>query len=154
MSDWTPPRPDPDWLEVDRRPPDVDDETVEAMGTLGEAVEWMERARGRLYDFHQMCGRVDLLLGDAAGELRGSGHPALADAIEQHLVGRNVIEGRWSFQIVEEYDASYWSVVRDFAEHARRTLVGGADHVFESEMKDRRRTDGDPAHRRRPDRGQ
>lgn len=150
---WNPPRPDPHWLEKDRRPEGVPDETVDALGTLGEAVEWMERARGHLYEFHQMCGRVDFLLGDAADQLRDAGHGELADALATHLVGRNILEGRWSFQVIEEYEAVYWEVVRSFARHAEEQLVGGWRHVFESEMKDRRRTDGDPAHRRRPDPG-
>ena len=150
---WTPPRTDPHWLGTDRRPDGVGDDVVEALGTLGEAVEWMERARGRLYDFHQMCGRVDLLLGDAADQLRAAGEQELADALDTHLVGRNVLEGRWSFQIVEEYDAVYWDVVRAFARHAEAQVLAGQRHVQESEMKDRRRTEGDPSHRRRPSPG-
>src|SRR6185436_20903385 len=47
------------------RPEGVDDATVEACGTLGEAVERMERARGHLYAFHQLMGRADLLFGEA-----------------------------------------------------------------------------------------
>lgn len=150
---WEPPEPSPHWLDTDRRPAGVSDETVDALGSLGEAVEWMERARGRLYDFHQMCGRVDLLLGEAVDELAAAGHRDLAEAARTHLVGRNIIEGRWSFQVVEEYDAIYYDVVRSFRDHAEGTLVDGARHVFESEMKDDRRTDGLPAHRRRPDPG-
>ena len=147
---WSPPEPDQRWLRTERRPDGVTDDTVDAMGTIGEAVEWLERARGRLYDFHQMLGRVDLLLGDAVGELREAGHDDVADALDTHIVGRNVLEGRWTFQIVEEFEAVYWDAVRAFADHARAQLVGGERHVFESEMKDRRRTDGLPGHRRRP----
>lgn len=33
--------------------------TVLAVGRLSEAIEWVERARGRLYDFHQMIGHAD-----------------------------------------------------------------------------------------------
>ena len=38
------------------------DELLTAVGKLSEAMEWVERARGRLYDFHQMSGRADLLV--------------------------------------------------------------------------------------------
>ena len=150
---WTPPEPEPSWLATDRRPAGVSDEVVEAVGTIGEAAEWLERARGHLYEFHQMCGRVDLLLGEAAGQLRDAGEGQLADDLEQHIVGRNVLEGRWSFQIIEEYEAVYWEAVRSFVRHAEDELVGGWRHVYESEMKDRRRTDGDPHHRRRSEPG-
>jgi hypothetical protein len=40
------------------RPESGPDEIVEATGKVGEAFEWIERARGRLYDFHQMIGRA------------------------------------------------------------------------------------------------
>lgn len=150
VSRWEPPEIEPTWLVADRRPDGVDDGTVEALGTVGEAIEWMERARGHLYAFHQMCGRVDLLMGDAAEQLEAAGHGELAESLRTHVVGRNVLEGRWSFQIVEEYDATYWSVLRDFGRHAREELAGGWEHVFESEMKDDRRTDGRRRHERRP----
>ena len=37
---------------LDQRPAGADDSTVHAGGKLSEAAEWLERARGRLYDFH------------------------------------------------------------------------------------------------------
>lgn len=139
------------WLERDRRPAGVSDETVAAVGKFGEALEWIERARGHLYDFHQMMGHADALIGESADELREAGHRAQAQRIEAELVGRNALEGRWSFQIVEEYDAIYWSTVRAFADELRKQLVGGRNHVFESEMKERRRTHGARFHEQRPD---
>jgi len=144
---------DRSWLETDRRPDGVDDATVEAVGKLGEAVEWIERARGRLYDFHQMSGHADLLLGEAADALADAGHDELADRIRVDLVGRNVIEGRWTFQIVEEYDATYWEPVRSARKAVESKLLAGREHVFESEMKERRRTDGRRHHEQRPDPG-
>ena len=138
------------WLETDRRPDGVDDETVDAMGKLGEAVEWVERARGRLYDFHQMCGHSDVLLGEAADKLEDAGHVELAERLRTDIVGRNIIEGRWSFQLVEEYDATYWSAVRALAAEARDALLDGRHHVYDSEMKERRRTHGRRHHEQRP----
>ncbi|MGB3033183.1 MAG: hypothetical protein WBB51_05525 [Candidatus Microthrix parvicella] len=139
------------WLERDRRPPGVSDQTVEAVGKFDEALEWIERARGHLYDFHQMMGHADALIGEAADQLRDAGHPDQAQRIETELVGRNALEGRWSFQIVEEYDAIYWSVVRAASDELRKQLVGGRHHVFESEMKEDRRTHGARFHKQRPD---
>ena len=121
--------------DLQRRPDGVSDATVAALGTLCEAVEALERARGHLYAFHQLCGTTDLRLGAAAQELRDAGHDDVADRIERELVGRNVVEGRWSFQVVEEYDDGYWSVVRDAEHSIRDDLVGGVRHVFEAEMK-------------------
>ena len=147
---WTPTDPEPTWLADDRRPDGVDDDTVAAVGKLGEAMEWVERARGRLYDFHQMMGHADLLAGEAAARLRECGQAGLADDLEAHLVGRNVIEGRWTFQIVEEFDATYYGVFQDGLRHLERELLGGWPHVFESEMKEDRRTEGERHHEHRP----
>jgi hypothetical protein len=125
-----------------RRPDSTDDATVSALGKLSEALEVVEEARGHLYAFHRRCGTADLTLGEAVDELREVGHGDLADRIERELVGRNVLEGRWSFQVVEEYDDTYWSVFRRVEQAARDELVGGRRHVFEAEMKEDRRTTG------------
>jgi len=135
------------------RPAGVDDKTVEALGKLSEALEVAEDARGHLYGFHRLCGTADLTLGDAVDLLRGAGHTDLADRIERELVGRNVLEGRWSFQIVEEYDDGYFAAFRELEQTARNELVDGRRHLFEAEMKEDRRTQGRPGHSARPQDG-
>jgi hypothetical protein len=135
---------------VTRRPEGIDDETVEAVGVVSEALEFVERARGQLYTFHQLLGHADLVLGEACDKLREAGHEAVADRLETEVVGRNVLYGRWTFQIVEEFDDNYWTVFRDHERRVREELQQGARHVFESDMKDRRRTRGEPGHERRP----
>ena len=133
-----------------RRPDGVDDDTVSAVGKVTEALEWVERARGHLYEFHQLMGRADGLFGDAADELEASGHPAQAALLRNDVVGRNILDGRWSFQVVEEYDDLYWSAVRLAERAVRDQLLDGRRHVFESEMKEDRRTQGHPHHESRP----
>lgn len=59
------------------------------------------------HDFRQMLGRADLLLGNAADELAAAGRAQLGEHVRVELVGRNVLEGRWTFQIVEEFDDTY-----------------------------------------------
>ncbi len=129
-----------------QRPAGVSDATVEALGTLSEALEVVEHARGHLYAFHRLCGTADLTLGKAADELREAGHAELADAVEQDVIGRNILEGRWSFQVVEEYDDGYYAAAKDAERRARDELVGGRRHLFEAEMKEDRRTHGRPDH--------
>lgn len=133
-----------------RRPEGVDDETIEAVGQVSEALEYVERARGHLYTFHQLIGHADLALGDACDKLRAAGHGATADRLETELVGRNVLQGRWTFQIVEDFDDNYWSLFRDHERRLRDELQAGVRHVYEAQMKDRRRTHGQPGHERRP----
>ncbi|KUH69462.1 hypothetical protein AU184_21200 [Mycolicibacterium novocastrense] len=136
--------------EQHSRPEGVDDATVEAVGEVSEALEWVERARGHLYSFHQLMGRADLQLGEACDKLRDAGHDGVAERLESELVGRNVLYGRWTFQIVEDFDDNYWSVFRDHERQVRDELQQGRRHVFESEMKERRRTQGRPGHEHRP----
>ena len=82
--------------------------------------------------------------------LHGAGHTALADDLDRDLVGRNVIADRWTFQIVEDFDANYWSPFRAFDQRARDELSGGDRHVLEARMKQRERTAGHPRHEAGP----
>jgi len=103
-----------------QRPEGVSDATVRAVGALSEAFEWIERARGRLYDFHQMIGHADALVDEAATELESAGFEDVAADIRLEIVGRNVIAGRWTFQLVEEFDDRYYGPVKDRRkEHAK-----------------------------------
>lgn len=134
-----------------RRPDGVDDDTVEALGKLSEALETIEHARGLLYGFHRLSGRADLLLGEAVDQLEEAGHGDLAARLRTELVGRNVISGRWTFQVVEEYDDGYYALFKELERDARDGLVEGRRHLFEAEMKEDRRTHGARGHEARPD---
>jgi hypothetical protein len=133
-----------------RRPDHVDGALVEAVGKVSEAFEWIERARGRLYDFHHLIGRADLLMGEAADLLAECGVDELGELVRDDVVGRNVLDGRWTFQVVEEFDAGYYGVARDVEARVRNDLMGGRRHVFEAELKEQRRTPGRPGHEPRP----
>jgi len=133
-----------------RRPANVDDTTVAAVGKLTEALETAERARGHLYSFHQLTGSADLAVGEAVGLFRDAGHGDLADALETDLIGLNVLPGRWTFQILEEYDDGYRATFAALEQRARDELLEGRRHVFEAEMKEDRRTAGRPGHDARP----
>lgn len=125
---------------------DPDEATIDAVGRLTEALETTERARGHLYSFHQLTGHADLQLGDAARQLRAAGHGGLADEVERELVGRNVLDGRWTFQVVEEYEDTYFLPFRDAERRVRDRLTGGRRHLHEARMKEDRRTHGHPRH--------
>jgi hypothetical protein len=133
-----------------RQPPGVDDDTIEAVGQVSEALEYVERARGHLYSFHQLIGHADLTLGAACDRLRAAGHGDTADRLETELVGRNVLHGRWTFQIVEEFDDGYWTDFREHEHRVRDDLQQGGRHVFEAKMKEQRRTPGRAGHQARP----
>jgi len=127
-----------------------DDDTIAAVGKVSEALEYVERARGHLYSFHQLMGHADLTLGEACDALREAGHGEVADRLETDMVGRNVLHGRWTFQIVEEFDDDYWSRFREHDARVRDELVGGERHLFEARMKEDRRSRGRSGHEARP----
>ena len=106
----------PDDLPGRPTPSGVSDDTIDALGKLSEALETCDRARGHLYSFHQLTGSSDIELGEAVEALRKAGHDEIADRIDRELVGRNVLQGQWTFQIVEDYDDNYWSLFRDAGE--------------------------------------
>ncbi len=112
-----------------------DPATVEALGKISEALEAVERARGHLYSFHQLSGTADLTLQEGVEKLRKAGHEELAEEIDAGLVGRDVLPGHWTFQIVQEYDDGYWSVFREYENKARQLLAGGRRHLYEANMK-------------------
>jgi len=151
MSDYEAGEPeDSQQLEAHQRPDGVSDATVEALGKLSEAFEAIEEARGMLYAFHRRTGTGDLALGEAVDLFRHAGHEELAARLETDLLGQNMLQGRWTFQIVEEYDATYWTPFREVEEEVRAQLVEGKRHLYEAEMKERERTHGRRNHEARP----
>jgi hypothetical protein len=143
---------------TDSQPPDQDHqvpegvspETVDAVGKLTKALETTERARGHLYAFHQLIGEADRRVEKAVHLLRAAGQGAWADRLEQELFGRNILEGRWTFQIVEEFDDGYWTLFRDLESAVRDELMAGRRHLREAGMKEEHRTQGEPGHASRP----
>ena len=130
-------------------PEGVSEETIEGVGKLSEAFEYIERAKGHLYSFHQLMGRADFLVEESEEMLRSAGHTEFADRLENELMGRNVLDGRWTFQIVEEFDDTYYEFFRG-VERESRELTGGVRHLYEARMKEQRRSKGHPAHTQDP----
>lgn len=129
---------------------DFDSDVTEAVGRASEALEYVERARGHLYSFHQLIGHADIVFGEAADLLRKAGEAEAGDEIGRDVVGRNVIDGRWTFQVVEEFDRLFHQPVTEAVRGLERDLQGGHRHVFEARMKEDRRTAGRPGHDHRP----
>ncbi|WP_406723834.1 hypothetical protein WJ438_02965 [Streptomyces sp. GD-15H] len=124
---------------------------MQALGSLSKALETTERARGHLYSFHQLTGTADLELDRAVELLRMAGHGVWAERVQAEIVGRNVIPGHWTFQIVEAYDQTYYQAFKALEREAVARLAEGRDHLYEAEMKEARRTPNHPDHTARPD---
>lgn len=121
-----------------RRPQGASDGLVAAVGKLSEAFERIERARGALYDFHQLVGGADAMLDEVVQGLRDNGFGDWADRVEHDLVGRDVLAGRWTFEVVEEFDGDYYRRWRAAESGVRDAAMAGRRHVYEAELKARR----------------
>ncbi|MEU4303408.1 hypothetical protein [Kitasatospora aureofaciens] len=121
--------------EAHRRPSGVGDATVEALGMLTKALEYTERARGHLYAVHHMTGGADRMLAEAVRMLREAGHEVQAGLVEREILGRDVIPGVWTYQLVEAYDETYYRVFTTIEETVRQDLAAGRRHLAEAEMK-------------------
>ncbi|MFF9144881.1 hypothetical protein ACF1BN_08490 [Streptomyces sp. NPDC014861] len=142
-----------DTQDMDRAhqvPDEVDEKTVRALGALSKALETTERARGHLYGFHQLTGTADFELGDAVRLLREAGHEEQAARVERELVGRNVIPGHWTFQIIEAYNATYYRPFAAMEQYIVDELADGRDHLLEALFKTDRRTHHHPDHTATP----
>lgn len=134
MAEPTPYVPDPEHS----RPEGSSDALVAAVGKLSEAWERIERARGALFDFHQLIGGADAMLDEVVEGLRDHGYEKWATRIETDLVGRDVLQGRWTFQIVEEFEDDYYRTWRDVEQGVRADTMAGRRHVYEAELKQQR----------------
>jgi hypothetical protein len=120
-----------------QRPAGASDELVAALGKLSEALEVVEEARGLLYTFHRRSGRADLTLQEAVQALHDAGEHETAQQVADVLIGRDVIPGCWTFQIVEQYDSQYWQPFHAVEADVRERFADGTAHIYEAEMKHR-----------------
>lgn len=137
--------------DAHRRPAGVSDAEIEATDSVGQAEEFVERARGHLYELHHLIGRADILYKRAADQLEAVGRTELSERLRNEIIGLNVIHGRWTFQLVEEFDDGFWTAARDAGRAVRDEITDGKRHVSESEMKARNRTPGQQGHEATPD---
>jgi len=112
---------------------------IEAVGKATEALEYVERARGHLYAFHQLIGRADFLFEKSSLLLAESGCRDEAESLWQNVVGRDVLESRWTFEIVERFDDDYYQTVRSEVLGLEQRLVAGRRHAHEEVLRHRRR---------------
>jgi hypothetical protein len=117
---------------------------IDAVGKATEALEYVERARGHLYTFHQLIGRADFLFEESAFRLAEAGHRAEAASLWRNVVGRDVLESRWTFEIVERFDDDYYEGTRSEVMGLEQRLVAGRRHVHEEALRHRRRAEHPP----------
>jgi hypothetical protein len=72
--------------------------------------------------------------------LAAAGHRGEAASLWRNLVGRDVLEGRWTFQVVEGFDDDYYDAVRAELAALEASLVAGRRHAHEEQLREQRRT--------------
>jgi hypothetical protein len=120
----------------------MDKQAVEATGKLSEALEYIERARGHLFDLHQLIGHADLLLDEVLEALEKVNRPDLEKLIRKDLYGRNVLGGKWTFELVEEFEDGFYTAWKEVEDEVRHELTDGRRHVLEAQMKKERQARG------------
>lgn len=72
--------------------------------------------------------------------LREAGHAEWAAKVEAEILGRDVIPGHWTFQIIEACNDTCCRPFQELERSVVNALVQGRDHLYEAEMKEARRT--------------
>ena len=113
-------------------PPAVTDAECAALHRVELAVEWLQRAQGELVAFHHSVGHAMDHLAEAEAQLRECGEEELADALRDDYLPRGVVdEERWSYDVLESYQAGFMRPMVGFEERAREHIADGHRHVAE-----------------------
>jgi len=117
----------------DRTPtPELTDAEVDALHEIELGVEWLRRAHGKLVEFHHNTGHAMEHLAVAEAELREAGHEDVADEIRDRYLPRGVIdEDRWSYDVLESFEADFLDDLTAFEERTREEVADGHRHVSE-----------------------
>jgi prophage tail gpP-like protein len=117
----------------DRTPaPELTDAEVDALHEVELGVEWLRRAHGKLVEFHHNTGHAMEHLAAAEEELRAAGHEDVADEIRDRYLPRGVIDDdRWSYDVLESFEADFLADLTAFEERARSEVADGRRHVAE-----------------------
>jgi hypothetical protein len=118
--------------ETDQTAPDLSETERQGLHEVELALEWLHRAHGSLMAFHHATGHAMDHLADAEEQLREADRTEVADAIRDEYLPRGVIDqDRWSYEVVEHYQASFLDPLSDFEAETREALADGRRHVTE-----------------------
>jgi hypothetical protein len=116
---------------MDRTYDELTDGERTALHELQLGVEGVHRAYGHLLAFHHAIGRSMDHFAAAEPQLREAGHETYADTIRDCHLPAGVIDDRWSYELVEAFEAGFLADVTAFEETIRADLAGGQSHVTE-----------------------
>ncbi|MEF8878190.1 MAG: hypothetical protein V5A60_15860 [Haloarculaceae archaeon] len=112
-------------------PPETTAAERAALHELQLGGEHVQRAYGHLLAFHHQVGRAMDRYAAAEPHLREAGQDRLADEIRDRHLPAGVVDDRWSYEIVEAFEAGFLDDVTGFERRVRDRLAGGVGHVAE-----------------------
>jgi hypothetical protein len=108
---------------------------VAALHEVELGVENLHRAHGHLVSFHHATGRAMDHLAEAERLLREAGHDEYADALRDEHLPLGVVGGpdggRWSYDVLEDFQRRFLSGVVAFGDAVHGALADGQRHVAE-----------------------
>jgi hypothetical protein len=116
-------------------PPETTAAERAALHELQLGGEHVQRAYGHLLAFHHQIGRAMDRYAAAEPSLREAGHDALADEIRDRHLPAGVVDDRWSYELVEAFEAGFLEETTGFERRVRDRLAGGVGHVTEREQQ-------------------
>lgn len=128
---------------------DLSETELTAIHRVELGLEWLHRAHGSLVAFHHNTGHAMDHLAAAEELFRESGHDGLADSLRDELLPMGVVPGedgvgRWTYEVLEAFEAGLYADAREFEIAARESVTGGVRHAAErrqqSEWRERAET--------------
>ncbi|MCU4799912.1 hypothetical protein OB920_05970 [Halobacteria archaeon HArc-gm2] len=108
-----------------------EDPAVEALHRVELGLEWFHRAHGHLVAFHHNTGHAMDHFAAAEALLRDQGEDELADELRDDFLPCGVLDDRWSYDVLETFQAGLLDDAEGFEKRARERLADGDRHVAE-----------------------
>jgi hypothetical protein len=116
-------------------PPETTETERAALHELQLGGEHVKRAYGHLLAFHHQIGRAMDRYAAAEPLLREAGYDDLADEIRDRHLPAGVVGDRWSYELVEDFEAGFLEGTNGFERRVRDRLAEGVSHVAEREQQ-------------------
>ena len=115
----------------DHDPDHLSEAEREALHRAELGVEWLRRAHGSLVEVHHATGHAMDHLHEAEATLRECGHTDLADELRDDLLPSGAVEDRWTYDLLETFEAGLLADVTAYERRARESLADGRRHITE-----------------------
>jgi hypothetical protein len=116
---------------------DLDATERDALHELQLGTDHVHRAYGHLLSFHHAVGRAMDHFAEAERLFREADREDPAVTLRDQLLPAGVVGDRWSYEVVEEFESTFYRQVVDFESAVRADLADGLSHVAERDQQRR-----------------